>query len=369
MLWEVDGLEKTCKKFKQDLGYAHFPDSCTIILAPLVNGAIVARFQSFNDQVLQKCFADARSMWRPLRPPALLHSVGTLDLWNFVFSAFDAILGFQIPLELCLGVFCNFLNRTAHQFAEVAAEPERLTLGVFPLLAKAKRIFSDIRLPDEEDSSSDGEVTAPGARRGRGDHLPGSAREHFETSLSPNGGRGRGGQDRAGSVGKLPWFKNKMSGAALRSGSRKRISGEGGTSCYKFQPFARKNQALDPAEEANVAALERSLPPMAEIVVRARSLVFSLAQLQVLREHIATQGSEEGEQEMLVMSLLRCRETIMVGLMRLLAFVSAYMVHVELGKALFTSLYVAPGGGGSGTAEGAEEGGRSGLGGSCCFYS
>ncbi|CAD7945382.1 unnamed protein product [Amoebophrya sp. A25] len=85
-----------------------------------------------------------------MRPPAMLHSTAVLDMWNFIFSAFDAVLSFQIPLHLCIGVFCNFVQRTLCQFAEQASQPERLTPDVFPLAQKAKRVFLDLKLPDSD---------------------------------------------------------------------------------------------------------------------------------------------------------------------------------------------------------------------------
>ena len=75
-----------------------------------VNVAIVCRFHAFNESVISKCFKSefGATMWKPMRPPDLLHSVGVLDMWNFIFSALESILNLQVPLRMCIGVFCNF---------------------------------------------------------------------------------------------------------------------------------------------------------------------------------------------------------------------------------------------------------------------
>eukprot|EP00392_Amoebophrya_sp_AT5.2_P005605 g5614.t1 len=378
---EVDGLLRSSSS---SCVYYHFPESLNGILEPLVNVAIVSRFQQFDQVIISKCLlGGGTDLFRPMRPPGLLHSTAVLDLWNFVFSAFDAVRGFQIPLHLCVGVFCNFVHRTLCQFAErmtrfgvgggggaggsqgqVGQQQQVLNPDIFPLYLKAKRVYADIRLPENDDVSSENNSSdvEPGqVYSGRG-----------ELGASPERGGKYGAASRVSGASpersRLSWLSRNAParGAASRKNSKppQTAGGSRPPSRYRFSLSRRKTgtefdrPVASLLSQARIQVLEKDLPPMSEIVVRIRSLAFCATQLRVLLEHVADMVDEAADADamkMLEEAITRCREaTILPAIESLVGYLCAQMVHLELGKALYVSLYATVGvvGGASQSAQG-----------------
>ncbi|CAD7958357.1 unnamed protein product [Amoebophrya sp. A120] len=422
--------------------YTHFPESLNAILEPLVNVAIVSRFQQFHHVIISKCLAPREIRFTPMRPPALLHTTAVLDMWNFVFSAFDAVVSFRIPIQMCvLPVFCNFLQKTLNQFADLCLQFDgkaaagsgatskgttSIELGspeqIFPLLAKAKKTFAEVRLPDNAGYFSDGNSTSSDEQEpynsGRGE-----IGANYASSPEPRGAPAAGRASvspQPQSTTRLSWLRrrgSKPGRTAAGGGAAVPVSAASTTgtaaarqpSRYRFS-FARRkaNDVMNPSSallqplvaQAQVATPEKQLPAMTEIVVRVRSLAFCAQQLLLLRDHVCEHlwGTQDGRggsgpsveqggelrgqpregaalrreedrrssyhgqeeqmsrgaagraatsldqkqkaQEMLETALLRCRQaTLLPAVERLIGYVCGHMVHLELGKALWVSLY------------------------------